>query len=165
MTILSWGLTGLSWVVLAWGHSRGCSHEVAGDGVIYKEFLTTCTYPEADTGYGLGLSWAVSRNTYTWPLHMAFHVGQFGLLHKMWLSSKGNKIERYGVFMTSPHTASILPSFLGCGIHEDLPRFVGKEHRPHHSTGRGSPTAGRTCGMECAVAATFGNRGLPQSHH
>ena len=87
---------------------------------------------------GWDFSWAISQNIYTWPLHMVFHLGQFGLLHKMG-SSKGNKMEVHGIFMTSPHTAPLLPSFIGHGSHEGLPRFKGRENRPHHLIGRVSP--------------------------
>lgn len=92
----------------------------------------------ADAGYKLRFQLRYQSNTHTWPLRMVFHLGQFRLFYRM-ENSKQNKIEMHGNFMTSPHTASLLSPFIGHGSHEVLPRFKGREHRPHYLTRRVSP--------------------------
>ena len=61
----------------------------------------------ADAGCKLRFQLGYQSNTHTWPLHMVFHLGQFRLFYKM-ENSKQNKMGVHGIFMTSPHTASLL---------------------------------------------------------
>ena len=92
----------------------------------------------ADAGCKLRFQLGYQSNTHTWPLHMVFHLGQFRLFYKM-ENSEQNKMGVHGIFMTSPHTASLLSPATGHGSHEVLPRVKGRENKPHYLTRRVSP--------------------------
>ena len=92
----------------------------------------------ADAGYRRRFQLGYQSNTHTWPLHMVFHLGQFRLFYKV-ENPKQNEMDVRGILITSPHTASLLSPFTGHGSHDLLPRFKGKEHRPHYLTRRVSP--------------------------